>query len=152
MAPVVGQNCKLYRNTGTAASPTWVLLTAVGDVAIPDLAMGLAELKRRGNNFTKNLPTMIQSFTVDAKIIAHMDTTNYAALKTNFLAGTIEEYAVMNGLIATTGNMGMRVALVIQSFPFSQAQEEVFSHDLKLAVAYWESPSGTEVDPSFYTV
>lgn len=152
MAPVVGQNCKLYRNTATVASPTWDELTAVGDVAIPDLQVGLAELKRRGNNFTKNLGTLVQSFTLDAKVIALMDTTTYSALKTNFLAKTVEEYAIMNGTITEATTTGMRVPLLIHQFPINQAQEEVVSHDMKWAVGYMESPADTEIDPSFYTV
>lgn len=152
MAPVVGQSCKLYRNTATVASPTWDALDSVGDVAIPDLQVGLAELKRRGNNFTKNLGTLVQSFSLDAKIIALMDTTTYGALKTNFLAKTAEEYAIMNGDITVATTTGMRCPLLIHQFPINQAQEEVVSHDMKWAVAYYESPSGTEIDPSFYTV
>ena len=152
MAPTVGHKMKLYRNTATVATPTWALVAEVGDVSIPDLSMGLAELKRRGNDYTKNLATMIQSIAVEARLIHGLDATTFNALKTNFFAATIEEWAVMDGDITVSGSQGLRLPALVEAFPWDQPLEEVSGHDIRLAIAYMEEPAGTEIDPTWYTV
>ncbi len=149
--PTVGQRCKFYGNTGTVGTPVWDEFTAISDLSIPDLEMGVAELKRRGNNFTKNLATLVQSFSVDCHYNSNLDTTTYGLLKTEFLAGTAKQYAVMDGAVASAGSMGLKIPLLIKSFPWDQAQESVIGHDLKFVVAYYEEPAGTEIDPAFFT-
>ena len=67
--PKVGHKMKLYRNTGTNASPVWSEIGDVVDVSIPDLSMGLAELKRRSSDFTKNLATLIQSISIEFVLV-----------------------------------------------------------------------------------
>lgn len=151
MAPTVGHKMKLYRNTGTYAAPAWSLVAEVGDVSIPDLSMGLAELKRRGNDFTKNLATMIQSISVEFRLIHGLDSTNFSAIRTNFFAGTVEEWAVMNGDITVSGSQGLRIPALVESFPWDQPLEEVSGHDVRLAIGYLEE-SGSEIDPEWYTV
>lgn len=143
---------KLYRNTGTVAVPVWSEVAEVGDVSIPDLSMGLAELKRRANDFTKNLPTMIQSIAIEARLIHGLDATNFDAIRANFFAGTIEEWAIMNGDIATAGNEGMRIPALVEQFPWDQPLEDISGHDLRLAIAYMEEPADTEIEPSWYVV
>lgn len=151
MAPKSGHKCKLYRNTGTYATPVWAEVAEVGDVSIPDLSMGLAELKRRANNFTKNVATLIQSISVEFKLINGLGATQFNAIRQAFFAGTVAEWAIMDGAIATTGNQGLRVPCLVEQFPWDQALEDVTGHDVRLAVAYLEE-SATEIDPTWYTV
>jgi hypothetical protein len=152
MAPTVGHKMKLYRNTGTVATPTWSEVAEVGDVSIPDLTMGLAELKRRANAFTKNLPTLIQSISVEFRLHYGMDATNFDAIRQNFFAGTVEEWAVMSGDITTSGTEGLRLPALVEQFPWDQSLEDISGHDVRLAVAYFEEPAGTEIDPNWFTV
>lgn len=149
--PKAGSDCKMYRNTGTYASPTWGEISEVGDVSIPDLSIALAEMKRRANAFTKNLPSLIQTIKVNFKYWAGMGTTIYSALLTDFFARTPREYAIMNGSITVAANQGLRLPAVIEAFPKDEALEDVSGHDAVLACAYLES-AGTEVDPVWYTV
>lgn len=151
MAPKPGHQMKLYRNTGTVASPTWTLVAEVGDVGIPDLARGLAELKRRANNFTKNLATLIQSFGIEFRLHHGLDATNFDEIRSNFFDGTAEQWAIMNGAIDTPGNEGIKIPVLVESFPWEQNLEDVSGHDVRLTVAYMEE-SGSEVDPAWYTV
>jgi len=149
--PVVGQSCEFSRNTGSIASPVWDIFTAINDVSIPDLEMGVAELKMRGSGFTYNLGTLVQSFSVDVTHIANLDATTYAALKVDFLARTVRQYAILDGPIATVGTSGLKVPLLLKSFPWDQAQEKVSDHALKFAVGYMEDPAGTLIPPAFFT-
>jgi hypothetical protein len=150
--PIVGHRCKLYRNTATVASPTWDLVEAVADLAVTGFGMGMAELKHRGSNWTVNLATVMKNFKVEGTIIAQLDPTTYAAMKSNVIAGTAEEYAVMNGDITTASMQGMRIPLLIEDFPTDQAMEKVVDHSITWVPAYFESPADTRINPSFYTV
>lgn len=150
--PKTGHKMKLYRNTGTVAVPVFSEVAEVGDVSISDLTRGLAELKRRASDFTKNLVTLIQSIAVEFRLHHGLDATNFDAIRTNFFSGAVEEWAVMDGDIATTGSEGLRVGVVVEQFPFDQPLEDVAGHDIRLAVGYFEDPPGTEVDPSWFVV
>lgn len=150
--PKSGHKMKLYRNTGTVSTPVWDLIDAVGDVSIPDLSMGLAELKTRASNYTKNLATLIQSIAIEFDYKNGMDATTFGGLKDDFLAGTVKEYAVMDGAIATTGSQGLRMPGLIENFPWDQPLESVSSHAVRVAIAHYESPAGTVIDPSWMTV
>lgn len=147
--PKTGHQMKLYRNTGTVDTPTWTEVAEVGDVSIPDLSRGMAELKRRASDFTKNLASLIQSIAVEFRLHHGMDATNFDAIRTNFFAGTAEEWAVFNGDIATTDNEGLRLPALVEQFPWDQPLEDVSGHDIRLAIAYMEEPAGTEIDPSW---
>jgi hypothetical protein len=150
MSAKVGHKMKLYRNTGTVLVPVWTLVAQVQDVGIPELSMGLAELKRRASNFTKNLATLIQSIAIEFRLIHGLDATNFDDIRTNFFAGTAEEWAVMDGLIATVGSQGLRCPVLVADFPWDQPLEEVSGYDVRLAVAYFEE-GGVEIEPNWYT-
>lgn len=142
---------KLYRNTGTNASPVWSEIGDVVDVSIPDLSMGLAELKRRSSDFTKNLATLIQSISIEFRLVYGMSASSYGTIRANFFAGTIEEYAVMSGDITQSGTEGFRMFALIEQFPWDQPLEDIAGHDMRLAIAYQEE-SGSEVDPEWFSI
>lgn len=148
MSAKTGHKMKLYRNTGTVGSPVWSLVDEVGDVSIPDLSMGLAELKRRANNFTKNLATLIQSIAVEFRLHHGLDAANFDDIRANFFNGTPEEWAIMDGDIETAGSEGLRLPVLVEQFPWDQNLEDVSGHDVRLAIAYMES-GGSEVEPSW---
>ena len=152
MPPTTGHKMKLYRNTGTVAVPVWSEVDEVGDVSLGDFSMGVAELKRRANNFTKNLATLVQNMAIDFRLHYGLDATNYDAIRAAFLAGTIEEWAIMSGDIAVSGNEGMRIPMLVEQFPWDQPLEDVSGHDCRLVIGYMEEPAGTEIDPSWYVV
>lgn len=152
MAPSTGFNMKLYRNTATVATPTWSEVAEVADVSIPDLTRLTAQLKRRAKKWTKALASLIDSIAVEFRLHHGLDATNFDAIQANFFDGTIEEWAVMNGDISTTGNEGLRLPALVTNFPFDQPLEDVAGHDVRLELAYFEEPAGTEIDPSWYTV
>lgn len=149
--PKTGHRMKLYRNTGTVATPVWSLVAEVGDVSIPDLTRGLAELKRRANDFTKNLATLIQSIAIEFRLHHGLDATTFDAIRQNFFSGTAEEWLVANDAVATQGTEGLRCPVLVENFPWDQPLEDVSGHDVRLAVAYMEDSGGTEVDPSWHT-
>lgn len=146
--PKTGHKMKLYRNTGTQASPVWSLVAEVGDVSIADLSIALAELKRRANNFTKNLPGLFNSIGVEFRLHHGLDEANFSAIRSKFFAQEAEEWAIMNSAIAGSDSRGLRCPFLVEQFPWDQALEDVSGHDVRLAVAYMES-GGSEVDPAW---
>lgn len=150
--PKTGHKMKLYRNSGTTDTPVWSLVDEVGDVSIPDLARGMAELKRRASDFTKNLASLIQSFHVEFRLHHGMDATTYNSIRYNFFNGVAEEWAVMDGSISVNGNQGLRVPVLVEEFPWDQPLEEVSGYDVRLIVAFMVDEDGDEVDPAWYYV
>ena len=150
--PSTGHSMHLYRNTGTVAVPIWTLVDEVGDVSIPDFERGLAELKRRSSNYTKNLATLIQGISIEFRLHYGLDATNYDAIRTAFIAGTVVEWLILDQLVETSGSQGLRVPVIVQSFPWDQPLEDISGHDVRLAIAYMEEPAGTEIEPSWLTV
>jgi hypothetical protein len=149
--PKVGHKMKLYRNTGTVASPTWGEISEIGDVKLNGLELTTAELKRRANNFTKELPALFGAFTIDARLIHGLGSTIFDAVRADFFAQTSREYAVCNGDITEDGTQGLRFAGFMKAFPWDQNLEDVSGHDIVIAHTYKED-SGTEIDPSWMEV
>ncbi len=149
--PSTGHKMKFYRNTATHASPTWVEIDEIGDLSIADLTMGLAELKRRANGFTKNLPSIMQSIAVEFRLHFGLDSATFTVLRSAFFAGTVIEYAIMNDAIADEDSEGLTLPGIIEQFPWDQPLEEVSGHDVRLATGYLVETS-TEIDPAWLVV
>jgi hypothetical protein len=128
------------------------LVAAVEDVAISDLTRSLAEIKRRSSQFTTNLAALIQTIKVSFKFWYGIDSTNFVALQTMFLSGAAEEWAILDDLVTTTGSQGLLSAFIVSGFPITENIEDAVSIDVELSNAYYESPAGTAVDPSWFTV
>ena len=153
MRPTTGGNMFMYRSSsGSNAAPTWVLVSAVEDVAISDLTRSLAEIKLRASQFVSNLAALIQTISLEFKTWYGIDTTNWSALQSLFFSGSTEEWAVMDAPITVTGAQGLRFPAIVSEFPLDEGIENAASNDCVLKTAYWESPAGTRIDPSWYTV
>jgi len=151
MAPTTGFNNKLYRNTGSVATPVWSEVNQIGDVSIDGLTRGLAELKRRATQFTLNLPSLIQSITASFRLHHGLDSSTFTALRQAFFAATVIEWAIMDGDIDVAAAEGLRIPMLVSDFPWEQPLEDVSGHDVKLAVGYMTS-GGNEVVPSWLVV
>lgn len=152
MRAKTGGNMFMYRSTGTFAAPVWVLVASVEDVSISELTRKLAEMRMRSSQFTKNLPALIDTIAVEFKHWYGIDSTNFTALQTMFFSGIIEEWAIMDDLITTTGSQGLRAAFIVAEFPIDEGIENAASIAVGLKNAYWESPPGTQVDPAWYSI
>lgn len=151
--PTTGHKMKAYINTGTHAVPVWTEITEIGDLNISDLSRNLAELKRRGREFTKNLAAMIGTIGIEFTMHFGLNRTVYDLLRAAFFAGTNYEFAFMNGAIATNGHQGLTIQALVENFPWNQALEEVSGHDVRLATGYMEDEvNGGELDPYWFVV
>jgi hypothetical protein len=141
---------KAYRNTGTVASPVWAEVSEIGDLSISDFTRGIAELKRRANEYTKGLPSLFQMMALEFRLHFGLGQTQYEAIRDAHLNGTVEEWAIMSGDIAYN-SYGLRCPFIVEQFPWDQPLEDVSGHDVRLVIGYMTS-GGSEVNPSWYTV
>lgn len=144
----IGNDMKAYHNTGTNGSPTWVEMKQIGDVTV-DLNVGEAEVDLRESNWILNLPAKLSAGINIALASNPGMTTVFDVLRTNFFARTIKQYAICNGVLATTGTEYFKAFCLISSFPWAQPTQEMASHDMTLALAWQEEPAGTLIEPSW---
>jgi hypothetical protein len=132
----LGLDCKMYRNTGTYASPVWDEITNIRDVTL-NLETGEADSSRRGGNgFRERLATLIDGG-VDFEMVWETGDTDFTALRTAFFAKTPVEFAIMDGPVATAGTQGLRATM--QVFNFSR--NEPLGETVKASVSIKPTPA-----------
>lgn len=150
MGAKVGNQCKLYFNSATNASPTWVLIDEVGDVSIPDLGLDLAEIATRASNWRANLPGLFNS-SLEFEYLYRANTTVFDALRAKFFARTPTQFAVMDGAIATIGSEGLKGYFLIDKFPIDQALVAAVKTQVHCAPAYFEE-SAVRIEPTWAVI
>lgn len=148
---LAGKNCKLYYNSATHASPTWVLIDRAVDVSISPFAKGEANVNSRASKWAKNIGTQIDAgISFGYRYKTGTDTVRDALIAA-FLNGTPLEMAVMDGAIATTANRGLRAFMEIMEFPLDQPLADGVIVNVVAKVTYAEESSAV-VDPDWYII
>ena len=148
MALKVGNDMKFYYNTGTNASPTWVLISMIGDLTV-DISIGEAEIDLRITNWMLSRPSKLSgSFSV--AFANDIGGTVYDALRAFALARTQAQFASANAAIATSGTEYFKAFGYFSAFPWAQPTQEVSSHDATIAFGYSEEASAL-VEPAWAT-
>jgi hypothetical protein len=140
---IVGTECKVYRNTASWATPTWVEVDNLRDVQIPD-EWATAEFKTRGNTTVRHKRTLRnRSVTMQMEY-----DPNVAANAANWQAfldaqddtsgdaadGTIE-LLVLNGDNSTSGNSGVRGVFLVTKMEEGQPLEDAQLWDIEIKPA-----------------
>jgi hypothetical protein len=139
-APVVGKDCKLYINTATRATPTWVEVKSAINVSA-NLGKGEADVSARfsGWKLTKGaLKELEISFTYRHK--AGADTV-FDSLLSCYISGTPKEFAVMDAAITESGAQGPRAFCEVISMNVTQELEGSQELELTLKPTYYEEAS-----------
>ena len=144
----VGNDMKLYYNSGTNASPTWVEIQKVGDVTVP-MSAGVAEVDLRESNWLLNLASKL-SGGYEFSLANDIGGTVYDALRGFFIARTAKQFASVDGDIAVSGAEGFKAFGQFTDFPWSQPTQEMSSHDVVVSLSYTEE-SGSLVEPSWHS-
>lgn len=148
MSLKVGNDLKLYYNSGTDASPTWVELKMVGDVTV-DLSCNEAPVDLRVSNWLMNLPAKLTG-AINVKLAHDIGGTNFDVLQTMFFARTTKQFASADADIATSGTEYFKAFCFLSAFPWAQGTQEMSAHDAKLSLAY-EEEGGSLVEPAWAT-
>lgn len=149
-APTVGLDCKGYYNSGTHASPTWVLIDDIIDASF-EYGTTAVETKSRASVNLGHLFGLIKHGATFS--FRHTIGTNTvrAALLGVVSGRAAKEFAFMDQAIATTGALGARFYAVIESMNANQPLEEQMVWDLTLKPAHFIE-SSAKVEPDIYVV
>jgi hypothetical protein len=107
-APVPNNDCKLYYNSNTNASPTWVLLDRVVNVSCDSSATTAPTTNRSSKFETEEVVTVkLGPLTFDYQILSAVD-ADFNALRAAWLAKAKYQFAMMDGAIDTAGSEGWK--------------------------------------------
>ncbi|MCC7085615.1 MAG: hypothetical protein IT427_11490 [Pirellulales bacterium] len=119
----LGLEAKLYRNTGTYASPTWVEVTNVKDLTL-SLEKGEADVTTRANSGWRATIGTLKDASIEFQMVWDTADANFTAIQEAFFDNTQIEFAVMDGGIAASGSQGLRATFDVLSFTRNEALEE----------------------------
>lgn len=148
--PVTGGECKLYYNAATHASPTWTLIPKAINVSF-SLSKGEADQSSRSSTWRKTKGTLKDleiTFTYRKK---QGTDAVFTALIAAAIAGTVLEFAVLDGVNTEAGVQGIRAFCEILSVGDTEDLEASQEMEFTLKPTYKEE-SDVEVDPDWYTV
>jgi len=148
--PVTGLECKLYYNTATHASPTWVEVTRAINVSF-SLSKGEADQSSRVSTWKMQKGTLKDleiTFTYRKK---QGTDTVFDALIAAAIGETIYEYAVLDGTHSVSGVQGIRAFCEIMSAGNTQDLESAEEVEFTLKPTYKEE-SAAIVNPDWYKV
>lgn len=146
----VGRENKFYYNSATHATPTWVLVPAVVDLAM-DGTKGEADQSSRTSAFEKmgaGLKKLSLNFGYRPKTGAD---TVWDIIMAAYFSDTVKEWFCANQLAATSGSEGLRAYMQCFGLGDEQNLEDGQLHPITLKPTYFEE-SSTEIDPDWYVV
>lgn len=146
----VGGDWKLYYNSATNASPTWVEIKKVGDVNL-DIEITAAPVLIRETVFDLNLPARIKVNSLDMDLAVDISGTVWEALRGFAFNRTNKQFAVCNASIATNGTQGFKFFAFFNKFPFNQPLSELVRGSATVVPAY-QVESSALVEPAWFTI
>lgn len=149
--PLTGREAKTYRNAGTHASPTAVLIDFIENLQL-NLPKDKAELKDRSSKWKKKKGGHREaSISFKYNYRKHTTDTNFAAFQDSFLNDTPIEIIALDDLITESGAKGFRGYFEVFQFDRKEDAGDIVSYDVGMDLTYKEE-SSTVVEPDFYEV
>lgn len=134
-APILGFNGKLYYNTASYVSPTWALISNVGDVKAT-LDADESDIGLRGmGGFWVTVAGLIKCSWEWSSIWDPADTV-LLALQTKFYARTPTEFLILDQASGTAGSFGIRAACQIFKFPRQEELSKAMMIDIAIKPTY----------------
>lgn len=121
-APVqikLGKNAKVYRNTGTYDSPTWVEIDIVQDVTINLTYSEVVATYRGASDYEMTIPVKAM-ISVDVMILHQTQDSNYQALRAAAIAKSSMGFLITDTTRTTQYAEGPRLVACI--FEFTRAE------------------------------
>jgi len=128
-----GIKCKLYLNTATYGSPTWVAIDFISDLAV-NAVWDEAEGNIRGER-VKSVAKTLLSLEITGKIRASDTDTNYATIIGAALSDSTLDLMVLNGADDVNGTRGYRADFVVLGASEDQSLGAVIFDDITLKPA-----------------
>ncbi len=121
--PLLGYECKLYRNAGSYAEPDWAEITPVRDVTL-NLEKSEVDATTRANGGWKASLGALKEGSVEFDIVWDPADAGFQALLDSYVNGTAVEVAVMDGPMQTPGKQGLRATMEVLKFTRVEGLEE----------------------------
>lgn len=134
-APVMGFNGKAYYNTGTYGSPTWTLMSNVGDIEVTD-EMTESEIPLRAGGGFMFFAAGLRKLGFSWKMLYNPADTVQTALRSAYAARTATEFLFLDQLVATAGSEGMRASMAITKFARGEPLDGAMMVDVAVKPAY----------------
>lgn len=155
MSHVLSENAKLYRNTGTHATPTWNEIANVKDLTL-NMDKDETDVTTRASGGWKEFVDGLIDGSVDFSMLWDPADADFTALQTAFFAKTPIEFAIMDGIITgagSTGNQGLKAFMMIKSFTRNENLGEALMVDVTIRPSKNAGGTGgAHVPPSWYVV
>ncbi|MEL7499037.1 MAG: phage tail tube protein [Planctomycetota bacterium] len=123
MATRLGMDAKLYRNSGSYATPTWEEIGNVKDVTL-NLEKGEADVTTRANNGWRATVGTLKDASIEFQMVWDTLDSDFDAIRQAFFNNTPIEFAVMDGDITDPDSEGLRATFDIFNFTRNEALEE----------------------------
>jgi hypothetical protein len=126
---------KLYRNSGTYQSPTWVLVDNVGTIDVT-LAPDKTELPLRKMGGWKAFVPGLFDYMLAFKMLYDLADASQSALRTAFFSRAGIEFLILDQAYTVAGAYGIRATMGIFKFPRTEEIEGAMMVDVELAPTY----------------
>mgnify|MGYP000538246753 FL=1 len=139
MGVKLGMDAKLYRNTGSYASPVWNEVKNVKDVTL-NLEAGEADVTTRGNGGWRANIATLKDASLEFEMVWDTADDDFTAIRTAFLTNAAIEFAVLDGPVATSGSQGLRASMAITNFSRAEPLEEAIKVSVTAKPTYADNP------------
>jgi hypothetical protein len=136
----LGQDCKLYRNTGTYAAPTWDEVPNVKDLDL-NLEKGEADVSTRGGGGWEQIIATLKKAAVDFDMVWKPGDADFAAFRDGYLQNVQVECLVLDGDRTIAGSQGLRASMEVLGFSRSEKLTEGVMAKVKLKPGLNSTPS-----------
>jgi hypothetical protein len=136
---------KLYRNTGTYATPTWVEMTNVKDLTL-NLEAAEADVTTRGNAGWRATIAALKDGSIEFEMVWDPADAGFTAIQDAYFNNTTVEFAVMDGDVTSTGTQGLRATMSITKLTRSEPLEQA------ITVSVTAKPTYSANAPEWMTV
>ncbi|GIW85731.1 MAG: hypothetical protein KatS3mg108_0055 [Isosphaeraceae bacterium] len=146
MAVKLGLDAKLYRNTGTFASPAWNEIANVKDVTL-NLEAGEADVTTRGNAGWRATVATLKDGSIEFEMVWDTADADFAAIRDTFLNRGAMEFAVMDGPMNVPGSQGLRATCMVTNFSRNESLEEAITVSVTVKPTFSVNPPTWVVAP-----
>lgn len=135
MGAVLGLSGKLYRNTGTYNSPTWLEIENVKDLNL-SLTKGKADVTSRASNGWRQNKATLKEAVVEFQMVWNTDDADFTAIQEAWMLDTPIEFLVLDGPYDTPGSQGLRATMDVFEFSRDESLEEAMMASVTIEPTY----------------
>lgn len=145
MSHVLSENAKLYRNSGSYGTPTWVEIDNVKDLTL-NLDKDETDVTTRASGGFKEFVDGMIDASVEWSMLWDTSDANFTAIRTAFFAKTAVEFLILDGDEATAGSQGLRVTCMVKGFTRNETLGDALMVDVNI-----RPTKNANAAPAWYT-